>query len=1100
MSIMNNIIEKVNKRQIGILFAVLLALLMVAVPLSAVDAETSVDITVTVKIGNEINTAFENEIQLKGISGTKNASVTAGVSETITDVAPGDYEVFDVSTVPGMKIGSIEVTMATNYDIVAHNITYTDTVGITESELDITKFYEGIQTTLSTPGEVTGYTFGGWYTEQELNNEVTEVPTNTKADYVVYAKWTLDTPTISGISEGYNGNYDGADHNLTVSATAPTTDGTSSALSALEYKWYTVDGNGNKTLINTESNASANTATLVLKNVTDSNKYCVEVISKNSANDKLTRSAFSGNVDVTINAVKLDVTINAWAQGSVSWSCTGADITGITTTYELKLYKGSADLANIKFEGSTKETSWNFKDTMELNGDGDYILTITAKSSDTANVSDSDLETSAAETVYKLTFNSNKDGVTVNPIYAVKGSTVEAPAPTTAGNQLLGWFTDNSLFQNEYNFKTPIAGSDELFAKWQTSSTSVTFEKTVVTQEGITVNYGATPTLKTQVKEGYTCAGYVVKGTSTVLFSNEGVLQSNVSDYTDSDGKWICNEASLVLVVSWAINAPDFTPSFTDVDFDGVAQVINSNVIVPEGVTAKYQWYKGTSNSGTKIVGGDGATYSITNVADSGDYFVEVIFEDADLAEPTAAVGKTIKATISQVTLSSPTELEWDTTIGTAEWTASTAITGIDITYIVKVYKDSGAGVIYTSEPQVGTTLDLSTVLVEKGKGTYTFTVQAISGASGNAADSAETDKSGSLAVHEVTFDMQDHGDGKRPAYVINGDTYESPKQDDVTGYTFGGWFDDAECTGSAHDFQAAVEDDVALFAKWTVNTHIIKFDNNGGSGSELMADLSINYDETKELTPNAFTNDGNTFLGWATSAEGDVVYKDGVAYVMKTDNNVTLYAVWGANVTTEPTVTIHNEFDFISKDFTGFGGEVTGATGTVYVSYTKAEINAETKLMRYSTSGATEGMDDLVVVNVEDKWSVDTEVKGIIKAYAYFEYQDGDKLAHVVSSEIPVTSVTKTFDLEYVGDSQIQNENAEAINVENVKLKNGEDFKFKLAVSDNGESIKSVSYKVGSMVKTLSESGGVYTIPGNVVKGDVTITVEENPKLASVE
>ena len=68
------------------------------------------------------------------------------------------------------------------------------------------------------------------------------------------------------------------------------------------------------------------------------------------------------------------------------------------------------------------------------------------------------------------------------------------------------------------------------------------------------------------------------------------------------------------------------------------------------------------------------------------------------------------------------------------------------------------------------------------------------------------------------------------------------------------------------------------------------------------MSDQDMVYDKAENLTANAFSWAGHTFLGWATSAAGSVVYKDGDSVsnlVSAFDGSVTLYAVWSINAIT---------------------------------------------------------------------------------------------------------------------------------------------------------------------------------------------------------
>lgn len=73
-----------------------------------------------------------------------------------------------------------------------------------------------------------------------------------------------------------------------------------------------------------------------------------------------------------------------------------------------------------------------------------------------------------------------------------------------------------------------------------------------------------------------------------------------------------------------------------------------------------------------------------------------------------------------------------------------------------------------------------------------------------------------------------------------------------------------------------------------------IAFVANGGTGS--MATVSAKYGVTLTLPKNAFVRTDCAFLGWAKSATGSVVYKNGVKVKNLTsvkDKTVSLYARW---------------------------------------------------------------------------------------------------------------------------------------------------------------------------------------------------------------
>ena len=120
------------------------------------------------------------------------------------------------------------------------------------------------------------------------------------------------------------------------------------------------------------------------------------------------------------------------------------------------------------------------------------------------------------------------------------------------------------------------------------------------------------------------------------------------------------------------------------------------------------------------------------------------------------------------------------------------------------------------------------------------------------------------------------------------------------TGYTFNGYFD-ATSGGTkyynANGSSAKNWDKTAattLYAQWTANKYSVKFNANSGSGT--MSNQSFTYDVPQQLTPNAFTRSGYTFIGWSNSSSGNVVYTNRQLVNNLTTNNnstVNIYAIW---------------------------------------------------------------------------------------------------------------------------------------------------------------------------------------------------------------
>ena len=135
-------------------------------------------------------------------------------------------------------------------------------------------------------------------------------------------------------------------------------------------------------------------------------------------------------------------------------------------------------------------------------------------------------------------------------------------------------------------------------------------------------------------------------------------------------------------------------------------------------------------------------------------------------------------------------------------------------------------------------------------------------------------------------------------------------------GYTISSWNTMADGSGDSFapgfTFEGGVS--LTLYAQWGRMAYTVTFDANGGSGT--MSSVEKNYNEDLVLPANEFTKTGYNFKGWATSANGSVVYGDGAKYTANA--GATLYAVWEAMV--------------ISVNLDVNGG--SGGTSTIYLKY----------------------------------------------------------------------------------------------------------------------------------------------------------------------
>jgi len=128
------------------------------------------------------------------------------------------------------------------------------------------------------------------------------------------------------------------------------------------------------------------------------------------------------------------------------------------------------------------------------------------------------------------------------------------------------------------------------------------------------------------------------------------------------------------------------------------------------------------------------------------------------------------------------------------------------------------------------------------------------------------------------------------------------------TGYTFSGWNTAANGTGTAYAGDAIFAmggSNVVLYAQWTaVSTHTVTYNSNGATGGAIPVDGN-KYASGATVTvlgnSSSLVDNGYTFSGWNTAANGTgAAYAGGANFAMGS-SNVVLYAQW----TVAPTFTV---------------------------------------------------------------------------------------------------------------------------------------------------------------------------------------------------
>ena len=146
------------------------------------------------------------------------------------------------------------------------------------------------------------------------------------------------------------------------------------------------------------------------------------------------------------------------------------------------------------------------------------------------------------------------------------------------------------------------------------------------------------------------------------------------------------------------------------------------------------------------------------------------------------------------------------------------------------------------------------------------------------------------------------------------------PTKDDMTreGYTFDGWYDNNDFSGSSVTTISPTDTGAKTFyAKWTINSYSVTFNSNNGSDIDSQ---TVDYGDTV-AEPTAPAKNGYTFAGWY-SDEGLVSAYD---FSTTVTSDITLYAKWTKNSsggsytppTYKPTINQSDEGGTVSVDKT---------------------------------------------------------------------------------------------------------------------------------------------------------------------------------------
>lgn len=453
--------------------------------------------------------------------------------------------------------------------------------------------------------------------------------------------------------------------------------------------------------------------------------------------------------------------------------------------------------------------------------------------------------------VYTVTYNSNtgtgaasrtSDTYTVGTSSAITLPTVGTLVKT--GYTFMGWSTTagtngagGTAVVNPYTPQTSIT----LYAIWQVNTYTITYDRNYGTTTTQTNDFQYGDTTALTYSSGWTRTGYTLLGWAT---SNSATTA--LSSYTVT--------SSTTLYAVWQINS--YTITYNKNDGSGTTSNQSYDYNTTNALTYDPSWtrtgytfagWATTNNAGSALT-----SYTVTQSAilyavwTPQTYTITYNINTADSGTPQRSsdsftVGTTspiVLPTVGSMVKSGYTFLGWSESAGTA-----------------------GAGGTSVSDPYTPTaTITLYAM----------WTTQPI---------------------HVVTFKPNFSG----PADATQSSTTTTNLVANPftrTGYTFQGWATsqanaDAATVAYANQASYSFSADITLYAIWQINSYVITFAKNDGSGTTATA--NYNYGATNALSySSGWTRTGYNFLGWAETNGATTALN---SYTVT--SAATLYAVW---------------------------------------------------------------------------------------------------------------------------------------------------------------------------------------------------------------
>lgn len=860
------------------------------------------------------------------------------------------------------------VVVSAKWEPITYTIDFDTNGGLpTLSSIDYT-----IESDSFTLQEITkaGYTFDGWYNGE---TKVTEITTGTYGNMTLVAKWTADLYTISyDLADGVNSPENPTSYTIEsglITLKDPTREGYTFA------GWY----NGEQLVTTIDSNTLENIS-LTAKWTVNSYKLTFDV------DGNLTERTFKYGESITAieNPTKVGHTFVGWSEElpetmpanditvEAKWAINSYDITydlagGVNnsenpTTYTIESglitlknptregytflgwYNGeqlvtiidSNTLENITLTAKWKITTdhegteddpYSVDDALKIAGtlsSGEYtdLVYITGVVTDAGtfdtyyrNVYICDKNSKETILVYSCNISEIVDVIYVNDTVVIKGY-----IKNHNGNTL-----EISSKGNSYaTFVSKEAGLSTITVSETSSEFAIINE--LSTMEGLN---GSSFTFKVSVTEGYEIVCVKVNGVE--ITPNNDVYTATISGNT-------------IISVETKVKGAKDPESIVSLTFPDENKANNKISSYEKNWTAKIGTYEWTitgfnnnswNNSWTYIKAGKKSTAGVAKISTK---FTEIITSiKIDVGSITTAYINNIKLIVSEKADESNAleEISFDLKSGTNEIKISKATK--DCYYIL--------------------TFDINSSTNKNGAAIQINKLEY---------NGYKTGSSDPSKTHNISYvNLPEGATNSNPTSYTEGETI-TLVDPVIPGYTFEGWYDNAECTGTKITEISGYTTDITLYAKFAkIPTHSISYKYNVDS-TDITNDNPTEYAEGDSTVLKDAKLTNYAFSGWYLDSEYtnkitaiDPSWTTDIVIFGKFETStekIIVSTFKDKNLSTNETIDLTWKLSVDANSFEtaspARGVQIGAAKGTVLLSATNSKYKVNRIVMTVSTNG----------------------------------------------------------------------------------------------------------------------------------------------------